>query len=237
MKYRYTARPWKLGIALTLVCALVACEKKAEEITGNSTTPTDGSQTAAQLAGTGVSCAVFSGAGSALNGKGYTRSLTLNADGTYTYAIYFSDHTGCATAFASGGNNIATYYQAGIFTVGGTAGTPSTATKITFMVGSGNMIIRASDAGPGAALATWINAHCTANPGFNTSADSTKNFEGLVCVGDGTYNFPNPPASTATAENIGYFDGTDYKSGALTDFWSPGAGGFPSSYTETFTAW
>lgn len=93
--------------ALLSGVALTACQEE-EKTTPATTTPTDGSQSAAQLAGDGLACSVLSSSGTQLDGLGYTRSLTLNANGTYSYYVYFSDHVGCTTSMAAGGSNVAT---------------------------------------------------------------------------------------------------------------------------------
>lgn len=176
----------------------------------------DGSQTAAGLAGSGQNC-----------------------------AIYFSDSTGCATSQTSGGNNIATYSQSGTFSVGGTAGTPSTATKITFTATTSTIVIRPKNAdnttfnSVAGDFITWLNA-CTPTPGFSTTVTSTRTVDNLVCT-DNSHLLPGFSVSGSSYTNIGYNPGDgSFSSGARDNIWSPGTLGtstFPSTYTETWGTW
>lgn len=219
-----------------------ACEKKAEE---PAVVANDGSQTAAGLAGNGQKCETFSGVGSNLTGKGYTRFLRLEASGAYYYAIYFSDNTGCATSQTAGGNNIATYSQTGTFSVGGTAGTPATATKITFTAVSSTIVARpknpdnVTNNSVAGDLITWLNS-CTPTPGFSTTATSTKSVANLVCTNP-SHSLPGFPSDGSSYTNIGYNPGDgSFSAGSRDNIWSPGTLGtstFPGTYTETWGTW
>lgn len=86
----------KFFILLVALISIVNCAKKDEGVSPGAETPTaDGSQTAAQLAGSGSFCAVNTTVGGSY---AYVYSLTLNADGTYNYAVYLTDAATCATA-------------------------------------------------------------------------------------------------------------------------------------------
>lgn len=222
----------------------LSCAKKAEELL-DSVTTSDGSQTAAQLAGSGIVCETFpGGSGTSLSGKVYSRFLTLQANGTYAYSVYFSDAAACANSQVTGGNNIATYIQGGTWSVGGIASSPSTATKITFTPLTIQMTVRpgtyVGNAQAGA-MRDWLNT-CVPSPGFTVGAvDSTKSIDGITCgTNGGTHVFANPPFLSSTYSNIGYNpgDGT-FSAGARDDIWSPGSLGttFPGSYTETWNPW
>ena len=233
-------------ISMLFVSSLLfACAKKDSGTspttdTTTTTPPTDGSQSVAQLAGTGTFCNTDSTIGGAY---AYTHSLTLNADGTYGYSIYFSDAASCATAQNTGGNNYATYTQAGTFTVGGTATTPSTGTKITFTVGSASLIIRSLTYGAiPQNLANWMSTggHCAPNPGFSASADQTKSVQGNTCVGAGSYSAVVLPAVGDTFNNVVYSPGTSMLNAGVSsgqDTWRPGGSSFPTSYTQSYLSW
>ncbi|MFZ3231892.1 MAG: hypothetical protein WA160_16920 [Pseudobdellovibrio sp.] len=231
------------NLTYTLFMALLlttSCSKKAVDAALAAATPaaSDGSQTAAGLAGSGTYCMVLTGTGTNLDGTGATRYLSLTADGTYTYSIYFSNHVGCTTPAVSGGLNIATYTQSGTFAVGGIATSPSTATKITYTATSMIITLRPvsqADAKTDA-LGTWLN-QCTVHPNFSAVADSTHSVAGLTCTNvGGATTLPSFPLTSAAFSNIGYKSGTNLDTGARSDIWSPGALGttFPSSYTETW---
>ncbi|MES2800921.1 MAG: hypothetical protein V4654_00385 [Bdellovibrionota bacterium] len=218
-----------------------SCTKEELEEIAAGTTPTDGSQTAAQLAGGaslgGLRCDVETTVGGTYAA---VKQLTLNANGTYTYSVFFSNSATCATAFASGGNNIATLYTAGVWAVGGTNTTPSTSTKIVFVVGSANMIIRSSTyTATAQPLATWFNT-CSPNPGFNTAADDTQDVAGVACGTSGQYAAVTIPAANATLNNIGYNPGGgSFSLGNSTGqtVWYPGGSSFPNSYGFTLGFW
>lgn len=218
-----------------------SCTKEELEAIADGTTPTDGSQTAAQLAGGaslgGLHCdeeTTVGGTYAAL------KQLTLNANGTYTYSVFFSDAATCATASATGGNNIATLYTAGAWTVAGSNTTPNTSTKIIFVVGSANMIIRAGTYGAtGTPLANWLNS-CTPSPAFNNAADNTKSVVGISCGVSGQYAAVDMPDVNDTLNNIGYNPGGGTFSlgnSAGQTIWAPGGTSFPNSYGFTLTYW
>lgn len=234
----------KLLGALIAACALtISCAKKTAEELAAEIDSGDGSQTAAGLAGSGSTCSVFAaGSGTSLTGKGYTRALTLNADGTYTYTVYFSDHTGCTIPNTAGGSNIATYYQIGTFAVSGIATSPSNATKITFTPTTQQLTVRPSSApgtgGEAAAMRDWLNG-CSPSPGFTGgAADSTKSVADIASCGTngGTHNLGDPLFSGAVISQIGYKSGSNLDTGARGNIWTPGALGttFPTSFTETW---
>jgi hypothetical protein len=230
----------KPAMSLLFVLSLISCApKKVEEEAASTTPTTDGSQTAAQLAGSGVYCGVFGGSdGSSLSGLGYTRSLTLTAGGAFSYSVYFSDATGCSSNLGPGGNNIATYSQSGTYVVGGTAGTPSTGTKITFTVTSATMTAYPSNA-TAQSLRDFFNSNCNMSPTFTTgTTTSTRTFTGVTCTATSAYGLGLVPASSAQLYNIGYNDGSgSFVMGSRSDIFGPGAGYFPTSYSETWLSW
>jgi hypothetical protein len=199
-----------------------------------ATTPTDGSQSAAQLAGSGQICSVQGSVGTVFTGKGVTRVLTLGSSGTYTYNVYFTDNVGCSTAQNAGGNNIATLSQSGTFTLSGIANPPGSATKVTFTSSTNTLTVYSgSDAG---SFATWLNG-CTPNPGFNTGGTSTHSVSGLTCTNNASYALANPPTNTLSTKTILGLSGTTMNSGPRTDVWSPGQVAFPAAFTETYLSW
>jgi hypothetical protein len=226
-----------VSILFSMALALSACTPTATTTT--TTTPTDGSQSAAQLAGSGTFCLTDTTIGGTL---AYTRYLSLAANGTYSYAIYFSDAGSCATAQNTGGNNIATYTQGGTYAVGGTATTPSTGTKIVYTVTSASMTTRKGTYGGNAtlsALVTWMNANCSPSPGFSTIADGAISVLGNSCTVSGSFAAVTLPASSATYDNTVYRSGTSFFSGVSTsqDIWRPGGTTYPTSYTQTYLTW
>lgn len=228
------------GTLLAVLLLTTSCAKKAVEEALTAGAPaTDGSQTAAGLAGTGQVCDVLASSGSAMNGLGVVRYLVLGADGSYNYSIYFSNHVGCVTSANSGGNNIATYSQSGTFAVGGIATAPSTATKITFTPTSSTMTLRAGTYSADAteiALKAWLNG-CTGGSLAYAGADSTQSVVNSTCAATGNVSLAGTfPFTGITYSNIGYKSGSNLDSGTRSDIWSPGAVGttFPSSYTETW---
>lgn len=229
-----------IQFCLMTLLIFTSCSKKTDgsSPSGTTTTTTDGSQTIAQLAGSGSACDTLSGVGTALSGTGATRLLTLNTDGTYAFAIYFSDHSGCVTSQNTGGNNIATYSQSGTFALSGTAGTPTTGTKITFTVGAASMTAYPTNA-TSQAFRDWMNT-CTPSPAFTGGATtSSRTFTGVTCAtGSPNYIFTNPANVSATALNIVYNDGSGtFQSGTRVDVWRPGTGSFPAAYFDNYLTW
>jgi hypothetical protein len=220
-----------LSLGLSLGCV------EEEPATTPTTTPsTDGSQTATQLAGSRSYCGTLTaGAGSALSGMGYNRSLTLNADGTYTFSVYFTDNVGCTTAQTAGGNNLATYHSAGTFVTEGTPGTPSTGSKVTFTVTSATMVAYPANVAA-QNLRDWLNSGCGASPAFSSgTTTSTRTFTGLTCTGNGSYELPTPPIVGAIFKNIVYNVGNGtFTSGARESIYAPGSATYPTSYTDTW---
>ncbi len=219
----------------------MSCTKEELAAIAEGATPTDGSQSAAQLAG-GASLGGLRCDDETTVGGTYAalKQLTLNANGTYTYNVFFSNSATCATTFATGGNNIATLYTAGVWTVAGTNTTPSTSTKIVFVVGSANMIVRsATYAATAQPLADWLNS-CTPSPAFNNAADETKSVAGISCGGSGQYAAVDIPDVNDVLNNIGYNPGGGSFSlgnSAGQTVWFPGGTTFPSSYGFTLTYW
>lgn len=234
IKYKKTA---VLALMVFLLSA-VNCAKKEEGVSPGAAEPTvDGSQTAVQLAGSGSFCAVNTTVGGSY---AYVYSLTLNADGTYNYAVYLTDAATCATAQNSAGNNYATYSQSGTYVVQGTAGTPTTGTKVTFTFGSALMTVRSATYGTiPQNLATWLNGQCTPNPAFSTVADQTKTLQGNSCNGSGGYTGYDFSDAGDTFTNTVYNSGNVLQAGASSgqDLWRVGGSTYPSSYTFTFLGW
>lgn len=220
-----------LSLAFSLGCV------EEEPTTTPTTTPsTDGSQTATQLAGSRSYCGTLTaGAGSALSGMGYNRSLTLNAGGTYSLSIYFTDNVGCTTAQNAGGNNIASYHSSGTFVTEGAPVMPSMGTKVTFTVTSATMTAYPTNVAA-QNLRDWFNSGCGASPAFTSGATtSTRTFTGLTCVGNGSYELPTPPIVGATFKNIVYSVGNGtLTSGARENVYTPGSATHPTSYTDTW---
>jgi len=241
---RYMIKVSGVSVLKKSICALfiltalnfLSCAKSADSTTTTST-PTDGSQSAAQLAGTGTFCATDSTIGGTY---AYTHSLTLNSNGTYTYTLYFSDATSCATGQNTGGNNFATYSQSGSYVVGGSTGTPSTGTKITFTVTSGALTIRPGSYNETATqnLITWINS-CSGTLSFSTSVDQTKSVNANSCSGSGSYTAVTIPANGDTFTNTVYNGGTILYAGVASgqDVWRPGGASYPNSYTQQYLSW
>jgi hypothetical protein len=209
-------------------------------------TPTDGSESAAQLAGSGQFCTVDSSLGSELGGMGNTHTLILSAGGTYTYETFFSDHTGCSTSTNSGGNDIATYSQSGTYAVAGTAGlSPAAITKIAFTMTSATMYVYAAGNTTAQAMATWMNGSCSPSPGFSLSATSGASLNGNTCVGSGSFNAVVLPISGGGISgspnpfyNVGYNSvSTSLNMGARQDAWRPGGTTYPGSVTEAYLLW
>ncbi len=218
-----------------------SCAKKEDGVSPGSdadTTPTtDGSQTATQLSGSGSFCTVNTTVGGTY---AYVHSFSMVADGTYTYSVYLTDAATCATAQNSAGNNYATYTQTGTFVVQGTAGTPSTGTKVALTVVDAYLTVRSATYGAVAQnLATWLNAQCMPNPAFSTVSDQTKTFLTHSCNGSGAYAAYVFPAIGDTFTNAVYNTGTTLESGISSgqDLWKPGGSSYPASYTETYLGW
>lgn len=121
----------KTLIAMTLIHAVLACEKKPEETDELGSTA---SITAADLAGSHDFCHNIANGemGADLNGFSYLKTLTHNADNTYSLTLHFFDNTNCATG---GGQNIFTYSSAGAFAVGDDVPTVG-ASAILYTVGT-----------------------------------------------------------------------------------------------------
>ena len=231
---------------LLVSCAATTDSSPAAPV---AATPTDGSQNASQLAGTGQFCTTDASLGTALGGMGTTHYFVLGADGTYTYNAYFSDHTGCQTAQNSGGNNVATYTQSGTYTVSGTAGlSPSTITNIIFTMTTSSMTVYATTNALAQDIVAWMNAGCAPSPGFTNSTNS-KSLNGNTCTGSGglglgTYSAVVLPISGGGIAgspnpfyNVGYNAGSTFPMGARQDAWRPGKTAYPASVTETYLGW
>lgn len=207
----------------------------------------DGSQSMSQLAGMGTFCSVESSLGTALGDKGAIKSLLLNANGTYTYAVYYSDHVGCATAQASGGNNVATYTQSGTFAVSGAAATTSPiGTNVIYTVVSTSLTIHATTSAA-QALANWMNGNLGGGSGcsnmggsFSGSTNSALSMDnGVNCVGtmDGAYSGVTFPAPGDVFKNINLNTGSVLESSARAGSWRPGTSSFGTSYSEGYLSW
>lgn len=227
----------KILLVASVLFNFSCLEKKAEEVASLvPTVPSDGSQTVAQIAGSGQYCEAIPGFQGA--NRAISRSLTLNADNTFSYVVYFSDRTTCSTGQTAGGSNTATVAVAGAWTVGGTNTTPSTGTKIAFVVGSTNMWIYA-DHPEGSALASWINTNCSGTLNYNTSAYSSRTLNGNTCTGNGTFDATTFPAVNEALSNTAFFDGSSLQIGLSTseDVWRPGGSSFPTAYSRTYLYW
>lgn len=224
-------------IVLVLILFLfTACEEGATgEDSGSSVAPSDGSQNASQLAGTGVACQSATGTGSVFGSKNYRRSLALNANGSYSYDVRFAlDNTTCITnKIPDGSQEVLVYSQSGTFAVNGIAATPSDATKITFTPLAATLTIRSTmDSGT---LATYMNT-CSYSQNFPTNADSTKTMNGNVCNPSGSYAFGDFPVLNSPIYNIIQKAGT-LRTGSRINIWNPGAytqGGVATSYSVTY---
>ncbi len=219
----------------------MSCTKEELAAIADGTTPTDGSQTAAQLAGSGQYCELVSGTGA---GGPYavTKSLTLNADNTFAYTVYFTDQTACSTTQNAGGENITSLFVTGLWTVGGTNTTPSTGTKILFTVGATNVTVYAG-AGPAQAnaidMASFLNT-CSSIPAFSTNSTSSRTLTGDTCTGGGGFTAVTLPALNDVLNNTAYNNGTtNFQIGLSTaeDVWRPGGSNFPTAYTNTYYYW
>ena len=225
---------------VVLVLSTLNCAKKEDGVspgTEADVPTTDGSQTIAQLAGSGSFCTVDTSVGGTY---AHVYSFTLVADGSYSYSVYMTDAASCATAQNSAGNNYATYSQHGTFVVQGTAGTPTTGTKVTFTVVSATMTVRSGTYGTVAQdLATWMNSQCSPNPAFSTVSDQTKSFLTHSCNGSGAYTAYVFPAAGDTFTNTVYNSGTVLEAGLSSgqDLWRPGGSTYPSSYSVSFLGW
>jgi hypothetical protein len=223
---------------LPLVLLLsISCTKKATDATATPTptpTPTpvsDGSQTASGLAGTFYLCNTDSSFLS--TSYAYLHILTLSASGTYSYSLRFSDATSCANSYATGGSELAVYSQAGTFTTGGTAGTPSTGTKVTFTVTSSSLGTRGGTYNGNAIeqnLITFFNT-CTPAQSVSTSVDQTKLSIGAASCGGMVF-----PANGDTFTNVIYNDGNSLWAGVSSgqNLLRTGGSTYPSSYTQTY---
>lgn len=201
-----------------------------------ATTPSDGSQSASELAGYFQKCFIFSGSGTALNGKAYVLNYSVTSGGAYSYNLFFSDSTSCATAMNSGGNNIATYTNEGTFSVKGTNTLPATsATKVEFTQTVSQLVVRPTYA-EGATLRDFLNTCTGLSSTFTGGATaSTRSMSGVTCPWDATFNLVNPPTLNVVKYQTWYNDGTSLNAGARTDLWGPAAGSYATSYSETFT--
>ena len=238
MTSKMTAFRFLASSCLTLA-ALSACGGGAQS-DPSTTTPviSDGSQSAAQLAGYGYTCALFtSGAGTTLNGKAFDRYISLAADGTYTYSFHITNGTACTAGHPSGtGYNVvaAQLNVSGTYVVGGTNTTPSTATKVTLTPTSQRLTIYnpASNA-TALDIANWANGYCnTFDAGFSTTATSGANIQSGNCTAATTVFLGTPPVITA-GKNI-FYRTTNFQTGTPTSMWSPDAGSFPTAYTTTW---
>lgn len=216
----------------------MSCTKEELAAIAAGATPTDGSQSAAQLAGQGQYCSVVSGIGGSY---AVLKTLTLLADNTFTYYVHITDAGSCFSNEIAGGNNSSTFYMAGAWTVAGTNTTPSTATKVIMTVGSSNLIVYALAGGgqpEAAAMANFLNT-CTPNPAYSNNTDNTKTLNGNSCGVNGLYAGVTFPTVGDTLNTIAYNDGSTLQVGLSTgeDLWRPGGTTFPSSYSNTFYSW
>lgn len=229
----------KIALLLMLTAAF-ACKKKEEETTTetpvDSTPAADGTQTMAALAGDGQYCEVTTSLGGTF---AITRYLSMTSSGTYSYSLYLSDSTSCATTQNAGGNNYATYTQSGTFTLNGAANISGSGTKITFVPTAQSMIIRTGTyTTRGAALATWMNT-CSYSPGYSTTANDTKTLNQHVCTASNNFSAVDFAVNSASYTNVVYKNGTTLQMGTPSSFspWTPAGTSVPTSFSNTYLGW
>lgn len=228
------------GLTILLLDSFGCAKKEPDETKTlpSVATPSDGSQSAAELAGYGYTCALFdSSAGSTLNGKAYDRYIKLYADGTYDYSFHITNATACAFGHPDGtGYNVvaAQLNVSGTFTVGGTNGIPTTATKVALTPTSQRLTLYNPGSNSTALdIASWANANCnTFDATFSTSATSGANITAGNCTTNSSVFLGTPPIVT-TGTNI-FYRTTNFQTGTPLSIWSPDAGSYPSAYTTTW---
>jgi len=219
-------------------CGGGASDSTDASTTPAATTPTDGSQSAADLAGYGYHCTDISSTyGSTLNGGSLESYIQLNSNGTWFMQTHF--YTGSCSYNHGTGTDLTQMSVSGTYTVGGTNTTPSTSTKITFRPTSQSMQIWNPQSNSKAlAIANWAN-HCSGWTGstFSTSASSTvNNFLPVSCAAYGNVDLGTPTSINVDEYNIGYrASSSSFQTGTLTaPAWSISAGSFVSSYGFTW---
>lgn len=215
---------------LLLTTVIFSCKKKDDV-----TSPVVGFAVADIIGTTNTSCTNISDA-TALNGTSYLRSLTVNANSTYSYSVLYFSTTNCTLG---GGDNFMNFSQSGNIAINGLSATVTSASELTLTPTSNATLTVYGATSAGSNWAGYLNSYCGGGLSFSISATASQNMSGKTCtrVSAPAFTLDTFPTTTAV-QNVGVFV-TSPKTltlGLPSILWSPGtAGSYPTSATLVFT--